>query len=83
MNVKGHISHLMIIDFNIHPLFQDFLQNFRHLKLTVKKHLDVVRQWITDLLIIPDTSHCKRNVVCQRKQDSFIYGIPEGFLCFS
>ena len=83
VNVESHISHLVIIDLNIHPLFQDLLQNFRHLEFAVKKHLDVVRQGIADLLMVPDTPHCKRNVVCKRKQDSLIYGIPESFLRFS
>ena len=83
VNMKCHISHLMIIDLNVHLFFQDFLQYLRHLEFAVKKHLDIISQGIADLLMITDTSHCKRDMISQRKNNPFIYSIPEGLLRFS
>ena len=78
-----HISHLMLVDLNIHPLLQDLLQSLRHLEFAVKKHLDIISQRIADLLMIPDTSHCKGNMMSKGKQDPSVYGIPKGLLSFS
>ena len=73
----------MIIDLNVHLLFQDLLQYLCHLKFAVKKYLDIISQGIADLLMITDTSHCKRDMISQRKNNPFIYSIPEGLLRFS
>ena len=81
--MKCHISHLMLVDLNIHPLLQDLLQHLRHLEFAVKKHLDIISQRIADLLMIPDTSHCKGNMIGKGKQDPSVYGIPKGLLSFS
>ena len=75
--MKCHISHLMLVDLNIHPLLQDLLQYLRHLEFAVKKHLDIIRQRIADLLMIPDTSHCKGNMISKGETGSFCLWYPQ------
>ena len=82
MDMQSYISHFVIINLYLKPLSQNCFQRLCHFKFTVKQYLDILCQWIADLFIPADSVNCKRNMICQRKKDSPVYGISEGFLRF-